>query len=61
MAVLPKVIYRFCTTRSFDDILYNTSTILEFIWKHRRLWIAEAVLWPKSKAGDVTIADLKLQ
>jgi hypothetical protein len=34
--------------------------MVKYIWKHKRLQIARAVLSKKSIAGDITIPDLKL-
>ena len=63
VTMLPNAIYRFNVTPTkllmalFTELEQNIS---QFIWKHKRPWIAKEVLRKKNAAGEINLPDFRL-
>ena len=63
MTILPNAIYRFSAIHIKLPMAFSTKLeqkISQFIWKHRRLQIANAVFRKKNEAEGINLPDFRL-
>ena len=61
MTILPKAVYRRYPYQITNDIFPELEqNISQFIWKHKRPQIANAVLRKKNRAGGINLPDFRL-
>ena len=60
-SMLPKAMYRFNVIPfKLPMVFFTGQRISQFVWKHKKLWIAKEILRKKSGSGGINLSDFRI-